>query len=51
MSTSFFIVQAQRDLTEAAANEVIALIEYNKALVNFQRAQGTVLDRRNITVQ
>lgn len=51
MSTSFFIVQAQRDLTEAAANEVIALIAYNKALVNFQRAQGTVLDRRNISVQ
>ena len=51
MSTSFFIVQAQRDLTEAAANEVIALIDYNKALVQFQRAQGTVLDRRNITVR
>ncbi len=51
MSTSFFIVQAQRDLTEAEANEVIALIDYNKALVEFQRAQGTVLDRRNITVR
>ncbi len=51
MSTSFFIVQAQRDLTEAEANEVIALIDYNKALVEFQRAQGTVLDQRNITVR
>ena len=51
MSTSFFIVQAQRDLTEAAANELRALIDYNKALVEFERARGTVLDRDNITVR
>jgi outer membrane protein TolC len=51
MSTSFLIVQAQRDLTEAAANELIALIDYQKALVAFERAQGTLLDRENITVR
>ena len=51
MSTSFFIVQAQRDLTQAAANEVIAVIDYNKALVAFERARGTVLDRINVTVK
>ena len=51
MSTSFFIVQAQRDLTEAAANELRALIDYNKALVEFERARGTLLDRDNISVR
>jgi outer membrane protein TolC len=51
MSTSFFIVQAQRDLTQAAANEVIAVIDYNKALVAFERSKGTLLERDNITVK
>jgi outer membrane protein TolC len=51
MSTSFLIVQTQRDLTEAAANELIALIDYQKALVTFERARGTLLDRENISVQ
>jgi outer membrane protein TolC len=51
MSTSFLIVQTQRDLTEAAANELIALIDYQKALVAFERARGTLLDRENISVK
>jgi outer membrane protein TolC len=51
MSTSFLIVQAQRDLTEAAANELIAVIDYQKALVLFERARGTLLDREDISVQ
>jgi outer membrane protein TolC len=51
MSTSFLIVQTQRDLTEAAANELIALIDYQKALVTFERARGTLLDRENIAVK
>jgi len=51
MSTSFLIVQAQRDLSQAAANELRALIDYNKAIVAFERAQGTILDRTNVSVR
>jgi outer membrane protein TolC len=51
MSTSFLIVQAQRDLSQAAANELRALIDYNKAIVAFERARGTILDRTNVTVR
>jgi len=51
MSTSFLIVQAQRDLSQAAANELRALIDFVKALAAFERAQGTILDRSNIAVQ
>jgi len=51
MSTSFLIVQAQRDLAQAAANELRALIDYNKAIVAFERAQGTILERANVSVR
>ncbi|MGH9391987.1 MAG: TolC family protein, partial [Vicinamibacteria bacterium] len=51
MSTSFLIVQAQRDLAQAAANELRALIDYNKAIVAFERARGTILDRANVSVR
>ncbi len=51
MSTSFLVVQAQRDLVQAAVNELVATIDYTKALVAFERARGTLLDRENITVR
>lgn len=51
MSTSFLIVQAQRDLSQAAANELRALIDYVKAIAAFERAKGTILERSNIGVR
>ena len=51
MSTSFLIVQAQRDLAQAAANELRALIDYIKAIAAFERARGTILDRANVGVR
>jgi outer membrane protein len=39
MSTNFFVVQAQRDLRDAANVELRALADYRKSLVNFERAQ------------
>jgi outer membrane protein TolC len=51
MSTSFLIVQAQRDLSQAAANELRALIDYNQAIVAFEHARGTILDRANVSVR
>ncbi len=49
-STSFLIVQAQRDLAQADANELRALIDYAKALAAFEHAKGTNLRRLNISV-
>ena len=51
MSTSFMIVQAQRDLAQAEANELRALIDYVKAIAAFERVRGTILDRANIDVR
>jgi outer membrane protein len=39
MSTSFLVIQAQRDLAQAATNELAAVLAYNLALVNFEALQ------------
>lgn len=39
MSTSFLVTQAQRDLADAENSELLAIAEYHKSLVNFQRTQ------------
>jgi outer membrane protein TolC len=39
MSTNFFVVQAQRDLLDAQIAELRAGLDYQKALVEFERVQ------------
>ncbi len=39
MTTSFLVFQAQRDLNQARNNELQALLDYDKAVVDFQTAQ------------
>ncbi len=41
MSTNFFVVQAQRDLLDAQITELRAALDYQKALVTFERVQQT----------
>jgi outer membrane protein len=50
-STSFFVLQLQRDLTAASSAEVQALADYNKALVQLALAEGSVLDRNGIDLR
>jgi outer membrane protein TolC len=42
-STSFFVFQAQRDLEQARNNELRAVLDYNKSLVDFETVQETSL--------
>lgn len=42
-STSFFVFQAQRDLAEARNNELLALLDYNKSLVDFETVQESAI--------
>jgi outer membrane protein len=42
-STSFFVFQAQRDLSQARNNELQATLDYNKSLVDFETVQETSL--------
>ena len=43
MSTSFFVFQAQRDLAQARTNEIRAISDYNKSLVDFEAVQQVPL--------
>lgn len=39
MSTNFFVFQAQRDLADARYNELSALLDYNRSVVDFETVQ------------
>jgi outer membrane protein TolC len=47
-STSFFVLQLQRDLTAASSAEAQALAGYNKALAQLALAEGSTLRRNSI---
>jgi outer membrane protein len=49
LSTNFFVVQAQRDLQDAQNRELRALLDYQKALVEFERVQETSLQGAGVT--
>lgn len=50
-STSFFVLQLQKDLTAARSGEIRALTDYNKSLADLARGEGSTLDRRAINLQ
>jgi len=50
LSTSFQILQVQEDLTSARYRLVSAATSYRRALVDYQRAIGQLLDRAGIRV-
>jgi outer membrane protein TolC len=43
MTTSFLVFQAQRDLNQARNNELQALLDYNKSVVDYEAAQEAPL--------
>ena len=42
-STSFFVFQAQRDLSQARNNELRAILDYNRSIVDFEAVQEVPL--------
>jgi len=50
MSKNFNVIQAQRDLATARNNELQAVLNYRKSLVELERLQQTTLSSLNITV-
>ena len=42
-STSFFVFQAQRDLSQARNNELRAILDYNRSIVDFETVQEAPL--------
>jgi outer membrane protein TolC len=49
-STSFLVLQAQRDLTTSRFQELSALADYNKALSGLAQQEGTTLSRFNLNI-
>lgn len=50
MSTSFFVFQAQRDLSLARNNELRAVLDYNKSFVDFEAVQEAPLNGGGVTL-
>lgn len=50
LSTNFFVVQAQRDLATAQDNELRAILDFQLALIEFERAQRSSLGAAGITL-
>lgn len=51
LSTNFFVLQRQNDLSLALGNEVRALTDYNKAMADLQRVTGLTLVSNNVQVE
>ncbi|HQN79855.1 MAG TPA: hypothetical protein PLB64_02245, partial [Kiritimatiellia bacterium] len=47
-STSFVVLQLQRDLTSARNTEIQALADYNRQLAALALAEGAVLERLGV---
>jgi outer membrane protein TolC len=50
MSTSFLVFQAQRDLATARANELRAILDYNKSLADFEAVEEAPLAGTGVTI-
>ena len=51
VSTTFLVVQQQRDLATAQANEISALVAYSNARVAVDQTLGTTLETNHVTVK
>jgi outer membrane protein TolC len=47
-STSFFVLQLQRDLTAARSDEIQALVQYKRSLTLLAQSEGSALERNGI---
>ncbi|MEW6302492.1 MAG: TolC family protein [Verrucomicrobiota bacterium] len=50
-STSFVVLQLQRDLTAARSSELRALADYNRALAQLSRNEGVILEKNQVNIE
>jgi outer membrane protein len=51
MTTNFNVLQIQQQLSDARVREIQSLVGYNKAVANYHRAVGDLLEVRSIRVE
>lgn len=49
-STIRFVLEEQRNVTQAQTNEIAALVNYTKSLVDYEKAVGLTLKKHNIEI-
>ena len=49
-STSYLILQYQRDLADARTTELRAMVDYTLSLANLDRVMGTTMEAKNISI-
>jgi len=50
MTTTFNLFQFQDDLTQSESQESLALVDYNKALIDLEAVKGTLPEARGVHV-
>jgi outer membrane protein len=50
-STTFLVVQQQRDLATAQSTEIAAMVAYSNAQVALNQVLGTTLEANHVTIQ
>lgn len=50
-STSFFVLQLQRDVTAAQSDEIGALVQYKRSLAQLAQSEGTTLERHGVNLE
>jgi len=50
-STVRFVLEEQRNLEQMKTNEIAALVNYRKALVDYDRALGITLKKNNVSIE
>lgn len=50
-STSFFVLELQRDLTSARSNEIRAQSDYNKSLIRLSQQEGSTLEASGVKLE
>jgi outer membrane protein TolC len=51
LTTTHDVLEFQKDLANARVNELKAILDYNRSLVNLDRVKGTILTTHNIVVK
>ena len=51
LSTTYFVLERQNDLSASRGRELRAMTEYNKGISELQRVMGTTLTSANVEVQ
>ena len=50
-STTFLVLQRQVELEQNRGRELLAQTDFNKAMVELERVEGTILTKNNVNVQ